>query len=168
MQIYKNIFLLFFFTTTLAFSQTATQPIQAPVAPTITGPSVTAPTIPSLQMSTLPDNATVKTTTDATKSNPQSLPSELSTDLTATALETLSGLFGDDTGAFTDDSLAGLGSFSSLGDLSTLLNQELTTTDDPTTIALLQEILLKLTELEAKIDNLEANQTSTKEAHNEQ
>ncbi len=158
MQTYsKSIISFFLLTTTFLFSQANTESIQPPSIPTISVPTVAVPTAPSLQLSSPMSNATIKTTntttSDNTAADSQTMPTELSSELTANALETLSGLFSNDEASLS--TLSGLGDFSSLGDLSTLLNEELSTTDDTTTKALLQEILLKLTELEAKIDNLE-------------
>ncbi len=144
------------------FSQTTATTIQVPTVPSISAPSVVAPTIPTLQMTSTQNNGTVKTTTETTangqSTSTQTAPSNLSTELSTSALETLSSLFtGDDTN-LQADALGSIGNFSSIGDLTSLLNQEMSTTTDTTTQALLQEILIKLSELEAKIDNLEKSE----------
>ncbi len=155
MQICKSmlICLILFFSGLFVYAQNTSPSIQAPTPPSVQVPSVVAPVIPTLQINSVPNNATVKTTKTET-GNKESIPSELSSDLTATALETLNGLFSSD--EETLSALDSLGSFSSVGDLTKLLNEEINTTTDTSTHELLQEILIKLTELEAKIDNLES------------
>ncbi len=155
MQIFNKLFfVLVFITSSSAFSQTGAPSIQSPTTPSIAAPSIVAPVVPSVPTIQLSTGSADETRTTSTSNNDQ-IPSALATELSASALETLSGLFTGSEENLNATALGEFESFSSLEELSTLLNTEITSTDDATTIALLQEILLKLSELEEKIDNLE-------------
>ncbi len=140
----------------LMYTQNTVPSIQMPSIPSISSPTIsgpTAPSVPKVELTTPENSENVKTTTSTTNT-PQS---ELSTDLTVTALETISNLFTDEENAIGAEDFSDIGNFSSLTEVATMLNGELTATSDETTKALLQEILLKLSELETKIDNLESS-----------
>ncbi len=198
MQISKNskpILISFFFLPLFLFSQS----VQPPTIPTITVPSVAAPTMPNapivttptlsessipqipaiptittpspsnststinpnLEESNLPENSTIRTTTTTSSPQGTTIPSSLTSELSATAIETLSTLFSNDTNAIGENPLA---SISSLSGLSSLLdtNQTTNTTGANTvsTNALLQEVLTKLQELEARIDTTQTTASS--------
>ncbi len=155
----RVLFFILFFVLTVAHSQSTRPTVQSPKAPSITAPSITGPVAPTIQITIPTENATIVTTkTDSSPSETQA-PSSLSTDLTATALETLNGLFTGEADEESLNALSSIGGVSSISDLSSLLSNQITSTEDIETQELLREILLKLSELEAKIDNLEQNTT---------
>ncbi len=152
----------------------AITPPTAPTVPSVTVPSFTPPASPSMPTPPIvtPPEVFVQTTPAAATSNKNSqnetstvqttntqnnqtsniMTSSLASDLNATAIETITNLFSNDSSNLGQSPL---GSLSSLGDLSTILNT--TPTGETSSVAistnaLLQEVLAKLGELEKKID----------------
>ncbi len=152
-----------------AFSQSTIPTINSPEIPQIAFPTIEAPSIQAAsatattQVNSHPNTRTVTNSTSNQSENVQSSQASISTELTATALETISSLFSGDSGALGTSSLGGLEGLSSLGDLETLINGELSTTEDATTQALLQEILVRLTQIETQIAGLSEADVSEKE-----
>lgn len=150
---------------TYLYSQSPQAPsIQGPSVPTITVPTVSAPIAPVAPVLGTP----MITTQSAGKNNSSSslASSAISSDLTATALQTLSSFIGGETDTDALDSLGDLGSFSSLGDLGSL-SSLLGSTDSgiqntaniDSTNALLTQILQKLDTLFVAINENKVDAT---------
>jgi len=155
---------------TYLYSQSPQAPsIQGPTVPTITVPTVSAPIAPTAPVLGTPTITTQSTTSTNKNNSTTSLASSvIPSDLTATALQTLSSFIGGETDTDALDSLGDLGSLSSLGNLGSL-SSLLGSTDSgiqntaniDSTNALLTKILQKLDTLFVAINENKVDATQT-------